>query len=517
MLVRGRSTFGLFVAVALLGALIPAAPTRAAPARDIEGNTYTSPTYGVTITWDDSWTVAEENASAGLDSLVLVNGVTVAQFIASPQHADPTGCLAVLPTIVGLSLGISDLTPLVGIDGAPIRGADDREAYAAYTGAHTLDDGTVIALAVDLDCQAIVPGRSALTLVALMPVDAFGWQLPLVQGLLAGVVLPEPVSAMDAGLTTGEPAPVFVSVRWRIAVATVVRDDAIEMAGLEAKDSKDWIVVVADVTNWSDQDASFAGDDLGIFFSDDTRRYGFAPNSSRAVARALDLEIRDLKTANPIEAGATVRIALTFLVPEDREAPTLRGMISETGLPLADEQGAEALQELPPPAEPPELMPVEIVDVIDGETVELEIAGEPEVVRARLIGVAAPDADTCVHGRVSSEMDRLTEPSNSPSQAWVERDPTAASGTTWSVYLWRENALGLRVLINERQLADGYAEPRRIDGTVRFAAWILEAGRTARATERGLWGDCGRSTGSAAGMSTPATSLATNTATPAWI
>ena len=504
MRMHWRSGLALLVVIGLLGALAPTASIQAAPAADIEGNTYTSPTFGYSVTWDDTWFVAGEETSGGADYLYLVNGVTSAVFAGIPDVVSTEACVGYLASGIGLAGDITDFAPLVGDDGNVIRGEDDGHAYAVFSGTTTFDGGTPVELAIYLDCQAIVPGASLLSLAAFMPLEMLDGQLPLIQDLLADVVIPgtaseepaepgasdvpeEPGVVLDEELEQGEPAPVFVTQRWRVAVATTVRDEAIERAGLKPKPGKEWIVVVADVTNWSGDDANLTGDDLGLVFAGDDRRYDVAPNSSRAVARELGLETTELADGVALDPGETVRVSLVFQVPAEGEAPTLYGLTSETGLPLEDGRSEDDLQEIRPQAQPPVLQEVEVVEAIDGEVVELRIADEPTTVRARLIGVDAPAASDCYGDWAASRMTALVSET-----VWIEFDPTEQGGLTEKVYLWAENPSGLRVLVNERQIASGYAEPRTLDEDARFGAWIGEAGRTAQANENGLWGKCER-------------------------
>jgi endonuclease YncB( thermonuclease family) len=492
---RRRAPVCLLLTV-LLGALVPTASVGSAPAADIDGNTYTSPTFGYTITWGDAWFVIAEESNDGLDYLGLTNATTAAVFVGIPDSGGATACLSWLAVGLSASGVMEDPAPLRDGDGAVIRGTDGPHAFAAYSGTLTREDGTAMEMAAYLDCQPMVSGESLLSLVAVMPIETFDGQLPLVRALLAGVVLPGGDQATAPDITTssvdigddsgpGEPAPVFVSRRWRVAVAATVRDQEIEAAGLEANPGKDWLVVVADVTNWSEDDGVFAGEDLGIAFAGDDRRFAVAPSSSDAVAQTLELEVDDLAAGIEIEAGETVRLALVFQVPRGQQGPRLHGLMSEPGLPLNDDGVADGLAEIRPPVAPPALEAVEVVAAIDGEVVELRLGGESEPVRARLIGVDAPAKDGCF-----AEWSTLQLSALAYRRTWIERDPTERGSVTEKVYLWTELPGGQRILVNQQQVADGYAEARPLDEETRFAAWIGEAGRSAQARRAGLWRDC---------------------------
>src|SRR5262245_50906667 len=70
-----RATVWL-IALTLLSA-IPSGFAANARAAEVTGNTYTSPQFSYTVTWDSSWFVVEETSET-YDQLVLTNGVTIA-------------------------------------------------------------------------------------------------------------------------------------------------------------------------------------------------------------------------------------------------------------------------------------------------------------------------------------------------------------------------------------------------------------------------------------------------------
>ncbi len=485
MRLQRRWRHGVLVAFVLLGTIAPIASTWAAPAVDIEGTTYTSPTFGYAITWDDAWFVTNEGSENGLDFLNLVNGVVTASFAGLDFPLPQESCLTWLRENLGVNGGMTDLEEVVGADGAPIAGAKNGLAYAALGGTSIQADGTTVDLAVFLYCQPIIKGGAVLTTTAFMPRARFDEQLPAILALLDDVALRgtvPPETSPDVAGRPGEPSPVFVSDRWRIAIAGVARDDTIPTADLEAKDGKDWLVVVADVTNWSDREARLDGTDLELVFSDHPRPYAFAPNSSRAVARELGLAVSDIETSVPIKPGETARIALVFLVPDGRTGPVvLQGTRRGVGLPIDTGQGAERLDDLPAPAEPPALQEVSVVNVLDGETVELRVAGADATLWAHLSGVREPAEDSCARdGLMATLTDLMTDAPMFLTTLWIERDPALEGGETGEVYLWIEGDAGKRILLNLELVATGFAERDDLDPAARFATWIGEAGRTAQ-------------------------------------
>ena len=93
-------------ALVLLGTIAPIGSTWAAPAFDIDGNTYTSPTFGYAITWDDPWFATDEGSENGLDYVYLMNGIVTASFIGFDLPLPPESCLPMLKDGLGANDGI---------------------------------------------------------------------------------------------------------------------------------------------------------------------------------------------------------------------------------------------------------------------------------------------------------------------------------------------------------------------------------------------------------------------------
>ena len=121
-----------------------------------------------------------------------------------------------------------------------------------------------------------------------------------------------------------------------------------------------------------------------------------------------------------------------------------------------------------------------MVDVLDGETVELRVAGADTTVWAHLAGVREPAEDSCARdGLMATLMDLVTDAPMFLTTLWIERDPTLEGGEPAEVYLWIEGDAGMRILLNLELVATGFAERDDLDPDARFATWIGEAGRTA--------------------------------------
>jgi hypothetical protein len=58
----------------------------------VVGSTYTSPSYGYTLTWDETWTVDQESTEGGQDFLGLTNGPVLAELLSEEWDPSSGNC-----------------------------------------------------------------------------------------------------------------------------------------------------------------------------------------------------------------------------------------------------------------------------------------------------------------------------------------------------------------------------------------------------------------------------------------
>ena len=130
-----------------------------------------------------------------------------------------------------------------------------------------------------------------------------------------------------------------------------------------------------------------------------------------------------------------------------------------------------------------------VVRAVDGDTIDVRIAGRTE--RVRLIGIDTPETKApgrpveCFGPEASAHLAALLPPGSS---VLVERDaePRDRYGRLL-VYLTRA---GERVSVNEAMAAGGFADSLVIEPNVALTARIRAAVTDARQGRRGLWGAC---------------------------
>jgi micrococcal nuclease len=148
-----------------------------------------------------------------------------------------------------------------------------------------------------------------------------------------------------------------------------------------------------------------------------------------------------------------------------------------------------------PPASTAVEVNATVVDVVDGDTVELRVGGRAE--RVRLIGIdtpetVAPGRPVECFGPEASAFLRTLLPAGSPVR--LERDVEARDAYDRLLgYVYR-GVDGL--FVNLELAAKGYADRLDIPPNTTYRDEIAQAVGAARAAGTGRWGACGEPTGS---------------------
>ncbi|MDP9365406.1 MAG: DUF3105 domain-containing protein [Chloroflexota bacterium] len=161
------------------------------PRGGVNGNRYTSPTYGFTLIWDDSWAVRTESSEGGVDALDLSNEASVVRFSTSKEYRGNLPlCSALTTSAVADGLGDVAISPATDAEGQVVAGGDDRRAWIVNIFTLTDEDGEERQLAARTKCRILEPGEADLTIVQLVSFDAYQAQFNVFANLLAALALP---------------------------------------------------------------------------------------------------------------------------------------------------------------------------------------------------------------------------------------------------------------------------------------------------------------------------------------
>lgn len=474
---------------------------------NVDGTTYTSPHFDYQVQWGAPWYFVEESSEEGIDYLVLSDGNSYVQFrFLFDPGTDANEAIGYITDPENLAGYFSNVQPLVDAQGIPVSGGDATHAWAGVTGTYTLDDGTTVEM-VDYHEVRILPGGVVSWASASMPVYFYddsvllSWQdlistalvvpetAPAVQATTAppvDTVVPEiPASAppVTGESGAGEPGPAFASGPWRIAARAVDQGEAIDYLGLPFVDGMYWVVLYADVTNWSAADAQLDISGMSLV----TTSGPVAPdlNATQSTATSLGLEPANGSTVL-MTSGASTRLAIVFSIPvaETELVLGFQGM----QLPLKDAVGQQLdVTDLSTVAMPP---PVKVqVDpgipvVLPGPLQLVAITPDGEFMPVALAGVEVPDNATCY----DSTEAMMTILRLQDTALWLETDPAVTDPDTY--YVWYMDDQGNWVMLNQELIAKGEAIEGDLPNAARFGAWIEQTEEVARTQGVGLWSTC---------------------------
>ncbi len=275
----------------------------------------------------------------------------------------------------------------------------------------------------------------------------------------------------------GEPAPAFAAGPWRISVRAVDLGESIDYLGLGFVDGNQWVVVYADITNWSEADAQLDAASLTMV----TAGGPVAPDavSTQSAASLLGLEPANGSSVQ-VPAGGSIRVALVYSIPVSESELILS--IDDNQLPLEDAVGRQFdVTDLSTIATPP--------GVQEGTVGTIPLDGAVQFfvddTLVKLAGVELPSDTDCTDA--SGEL-LLALGGLYGKTVWLEADPTVTEADTY--YVWYEDDQGNRVLLNQTLLADGLAIEGDLPEDARFGAWLEQTEDVARSTGSGMWEPC---------------------------
>src|SRR4029079_16132809 len=184
-----RVGFGLV----LLLTLLVLSPLAHASAQDdatpgVDGSTYTSPTFGYTLSWDDSlWGVTDAYREDGYDLLTLETD-TAALYIESLYfyQGDPGDCLPGEGVAIADENGLEDLDPLTDENNEPIETVEAETATGLYD--LPASDDTLESV-VYLQCRTLIPGDAVLVVTGFLDPAELDSQLADVNAIIDSIEL----------------------------------------------------------------------------------------------------------------------------------------------------------------------------------------------------------------------------------------------------------------------------------------------------------------------------------------
>jgi hypothetical protein len=166
------------------------------------GGAYTSPTYGYSLLWDGSWSVAAESSDDATDTLELTNGTSTVTVTGYPTGITPLSCLDEQADLLRQRPDVTNVEPWLNNDGSPMRAGDATSATALYSVTVAAEGQPETLYDAFVRCQPISLGESMISMVHFAPDATFDDEVDARNTLFASLTF----SAVSEGSATPEPA-----------------------------------------------------------------------------------------------------------------------------------------------------------------------------------------------------------------------------------------------------------------------------------------------------------------------
>ena len=156
------------------------------------GTTYTSPSYGYSLTYGDDWEETENASANGRDRFVLFNGISYVTFTAAEGFGgEPQDCVDDFVSTLTSDPNVTNLELATDETGEPLQGGSEATgAFAVYDHDYTFPN-RVEAYTLFVGCIPLVEGEAVLAIVQNVPSDDYGSQIEPREALFRSLVLPQ--------------------------------------------------------------------------------------------------------------------------------------------------------------------------------------------------------------------------------------------------------------------------------------------------------------------------------------
>lgn len=163
----GRVFSVLVVLTLLISRTTPARAQDEEPS-GVDGNAYTSPTYGYSIEWDDEiWSVEDETSDAGYDLIFLQSDYSDLSLEGLYFYrGNPDDCLDGEQVGIAEEGDLDELALATDNDGNEITESGDGYAYGIYELPASNDSGADLDNYIYIECQVLVPDAAVLIIIS---------------------------------------------------------------------------------------------------------------------------------------------------------------------------------------------------------------------------------------------------------------------------------------------------------------------------------------------------------------
>ncbi len=231
---------------ALVVALLLLTSAAAGIFAQIEGERWTSPTYGFSVSWAGTeWQPDPQGTLTAvgperLDRVHLLNGVSSLYFEGATRYqGDLTACVAEEANLLAQETGVSEIRPYRDEEGVPLVADGPNSSAAAFT--LTLSIGNQEVELVDyVECRTLIPDEAVLIITLVTQPPVFDQELAAAQTVIDTITLAEeppldPLAAFGGWLAAAQERP---SIAGPLSGELTFGPDTlgVERAGVDAPD-----------------------------------------------------------------------------------------------------------------------------------------------------------------------------------------------------------------------------------------------------------------------------------------
>src|SRR5215207_9806474 len=231
---------------ALVVALLLLTSAAAGIFAQVEGDRWTSPTYGFSVSWAGTeWQPDPEGTLTAvgperLDRVHLLNGVSSLYFEGATRYqGDLTACVAEEANLLAQETGVSEIRPYRDEEGVQLVADGPNSSAAAFTLTLSIGDQEV-ELVDYVECRTLIPGQAVLIITLVTEPPVFDQELAAAQSVIDTIVLSEeppldPLAAYGGWLAVAQERP---SIAGPLSGELTFGPDslAVERAGVDAPD-----------------------------------------------------------------------------------------------------------------------------------------------------------------------------------------------------------------------------------------------------------------------------------------
>jgi hypothetical protein len=171
-------------------------------------NTYTSPTYGYTMSWSNDWKEVDHSSKDGTDALRLDNSVSTVDLYGYPTSESTANCVDGELNLFQTTQGYSNAKVATDASGNALRQDEDGRSWGVFNFTYTDNSGQKTDYTAYVECRPIEVGQSMVLFIQFVPADQYDSQQAAGQDLLSTLTIGGAPATPEATTT---PAPTQAS------------------------------------------------------------------------------------------------------------------------------------------------------------------------------------------------------------------------------------------------------------------------------------------------------------------